>query len=159
MALIKEKEKNLWETRAVKEVKGVAFWQVLTLQGNNEEEIVSEGEWQAVASTGWDPGLMQSLQGEREEGRSKKITLKWGGGGKEGYCMQNQRSEQQYRQETTMTEGRHFGSLFILFAGAVNGGGGWYARVLVSKARCPLGAHEIVVFRGHTSSPVLLGQD
>lgn len=52
----------------------MVFWQVLTLQGNNEEEIVSgrEGVWQAVASTGWDPGLMQSLQGEREEGRSKK---------------------------------------------------------------------------------------
>lgn len=58
-----------------------------------------------------------------------------------------------------MTEGRHFGSLFILFAGAVNGGGGWYGRVLVCKAWYPLGAHEIVVFRGHTSSPVLLRLD
>ena len=120
---MKEKKKNHWETRAVKEVKGVAFWQVLTLQGNNEEEILSEGEWQAVASTGWTQAWCKSLQGEREEGRRKEITLKWGGGGEEKYCMQNQRSEQQYRQETSMTEGRHFGSLFILFTGAVNGGG------------------------------------
>ena len=36
--------------------------------------------------------------------------------------MQNQRGEQQYRQETTLTEGRNFGSLFILFARAVNRG-------------------------------------
>ena len=34
-----------------------------------------------------------------------------------------------------------------------------YERVLVSKARCRLGALEIVVFGGHTSSPVHLRQD
>ena len=63
----------------MKEVKGVAIWQVLTFQGNNEEEIVSgrEGEWQAVAGTGWDPDLMRSLLGERGEGRCKEINLKW----------------------------------------------------------------------------------
>ena len=75
---------------------------------------------------------------------------------KKKYFMQNQRGEQQYRQETTLTEGRHFGSLFILFARAVNRG---YERVLVSKTQCRLGAPEIVVFGGHTSAPVLLRQD
>ena len=99
----------------------MAFWQVLTLKGNNEEEIVSgsKGSGRRWQAGGGNPGLMQSLQG-REEGRSKEITLKWKK--KKRYFMQNQRGEQQYRQETTLTEGRHFGSLFILFARAVNRG-------------------------------------
>lgn len=69
------------------------------MQGNNEEEIVS-GERGGVAGGGkhgWDPGLMQSLQGEREEGGVRN-NFKMG---KKRYFMRNQRGEQQYRQETT----------------------------------------------------------
>lgn len=55
----------------MKEVEGLAIWQVLTFQGNNEEEIVS----------GIRPDAEPAREGigvwkEREEGRHKEITLK-----------------------------------------------------------------------------------
>lgn len=47
----------------MKEVEGVAIWQVLKFQGNNKQEIEggSNGEWEEVGDTERDPGLMQSL--------------------------------------------------------------------------------------------------
>lgn len=134
----------------MKEIEGVAIWQVLTFQGNNEEEIVSErdGEWQAVAGTGWDPDLMRSLL-ERGEGRCKEITWK----------RKKKKKKIIYatleRQETTVTEVRSFGSLFCLLVQLTGG----MKECWSPKLRCSLEPVNIVAFGGHTSTPVLLRQD